>query len=86
MLKKNDIVYHFAAVSDLDEAQKNHLKAIEVNIMGTVNILEACIKKKVSKLIFSSSIYARSEQGGFYSTTKLSSEMLIERYSKKIQS
>ncbi len=83
LLKKNDIVYHFAAVSDLDEAQKNHLKAIEVNIMGTVNILEACIKKKVSKLIFSSSIYARSEQGGFYSTTKLSSEMLIERYSKK---
>ena len=83
LLKKNDIVYHFAAVSDLDEAQKNHLKAIQVNIMGTVNILEACIKSKVSKLIFSSSIYARSEQGGFYSSTKLSSEMLIERYSKK---
>ena len=83
IITPGDVVYHFAAVSDLDEANNNHLKAIEVNIMGTVNVLEACIKKRVKKLIFSSSIYARSEQGGFYSTTKLASEMLIEKYARK---
>ena len=79
----NSIVYHFAAIADIDDANKNHLDAINVNINGTVNLLEACKKKKVKKIIFASSIYALSEQGGFYSTTKLSSEMLISRYSQK---
>ena len=78
-----DIIYHFAAVADLKEANEKHLKAIKTNILGTVNILEAAIKTKVKKLIFASSIYARSQQGGFYSTTKLSSEMIIERYCEK---
>ena len=85
IIKPGDIVYHFAAVADLDEANNEHLKAIEVNIFVTVNVLEECIKNKANKLIFSSSIYARSEQGGFYSTTKLASEMLIERYSNKFK-
>ncbi len=83
LIKKNDIVYHFAAIADIDEANNNFLKSIDVNINGTVNVLEACIKKKAKKIIYSSSIYARSEQGGIYSTTKLASEMLIERYSSK---
>tara|TARA_B110000027_G_C16068425_1_gene277849 strand:- start:54 stop:941 length:888 start_codon:yes stop_codon:yes gene_type:complete len=83
IINPGDVVYHFAAISDLDEANAHHLKAIEVNILGTVNVLEACVQKKAKKLIFSSSIYARSEQGGFYSTTKLASEMLIERYANK---
>ena len=45
--------------------------------------MEACIKNKVDKIIFASSIYALSEQGGFYSTSKLASEMLIEKYYEK---
>ena len=51
--------------------------------MGTSNILQSCLKNKVKKIIFASSIYARSEQGGIYSTSKLSSEMIIEKISKK---
>ena len=31
LINKGDVVYHFAAVSDLDEANKKHLKSIEVN-------------------------------------------------------
>ena len=81
--KNVDVVYHFAAVADLKEANRDHLKAINTNIFGTVNILEAAIKSKVKKIIFASSIYARSQQGGFYSTTKLASEMIIERYCEK---
>ncbi len=48
-----------------------------------MNVLEACIKNNVKKIIYASSIYSMSEQGGFYSMSKLTSEMLIENYFKK---
>lgn len=37
-----DYVIHLAALSTVDEAYRNPRKAFETNIMGTVNILEAC--------------------------------------------
>ena len=81
--KNIDIVLHFASIADIAKANKDPLNAINVNLIGTINLLEACIKNKVKKIIFASSIYALSEQGGFYSSTKLSSEIFIKRYSKK---
>lgn len=81
--KGKEIVYHFAALADLNESNKYPLATIKNNIIGTIKVLEACKKNKVKKIIFASSIYALSEQGGFYSTSKLSAEMIIERYSKK---
>tara|TARA_B100000427_G_scaffold322269_1_gene324028 strand:- start:225 stop:1094 length:870 start_codon:yes stop_codon:yes gene_type:complete len=87
-IKNKNYVYHFAGVSDIQESNSYPLKAIKFNIMGTTNILEALKKqKKIKRLIFASSIYARSKQGGFYSSTKRSCESLIEEYSNiyKIQ-
>ena len=78
-------VFHFAAKADLKDANENPFDTIESNILGTVKIFKACLKNKVKKIIFASSIYARSEQGGIYSTTKLTSEMLLERLCKKFQ-
>ncbi len=84
--KNIDAIYHFAAIADLHEANKNFNKTIENNVLGTLNILNACEKNKVKKIIFASSLYAMSEQGGIYSTSKLASEMIIERFAvtKKI--
>ena len=82
-IKKNNYVFNFAGVSDIDEANQYPLKAINYNIIGTVNILEAIKKKSVKNFIFASSIYSRSKQGGFYSTTKRTCESLIEDYSSK---
>tara|TARA_B100000886_G_C20425996_1_gene494017 strand:- start:4566 stop:5432 length:867 start_codon:yes stop_codon:yes gene_type:complete len=81
--KNIDAVYHFAAVADLYEANKYPNKTIKTNILGTLNVLEACKINKIKKIILASSIYALSEQGRFYSTSKLCSEMLVENYSKK---
>lgn len=81
--KKIDTLFHFAASADLNHANNKPFEAIQDNIMGTSNILKACIKNKVKKIIFASSIYAISEQGGIYSTTKLASEMIIEKLCKK---
>ena len=38
------VVFHLAAQPLVDEAYKNPFSAIETNVMGTVNILEACRK------------------------------------------
>ena len=78
-------IFHFAATADLNEANDKPFETVENNIIGTVKILKASLKNKVKKIIFSSSIYARSEQGGIYSTSKLSSEMIIERLCKKFK-
>ena len=77
-------IFHFAGVSDIKESNLNPFKAIKFNILGTANIMEAIKNNKnVNRIVFASSIYARSKQGGFYSTTKRSCESLIEDYSKK---
>jgi len=77
-----DIVYHFAAMTDLDIVNNNPAKAIEINIAGTSNILDACIKEKVERFIFSSSVYVYSQFGGVYKSTKQACELLIEDYDK----
>ena len=77
------IIFHFAANADLSDSNKKPFETIENNILSTIKLLKASIKNKVKKIIFASSIYAISEQGGIYSTTKLSSEMIIERLCKK---
>ena len=83
-IKNQKYIFHFAGVSDIKESNLNPLQAIKFNIMGTTNILEAMKNnKKINRIIFASSIYARSKQGGFYSSTKRSCESLIEDYNNK---
>ncbi len=40
------IVFHLAAKPIIEEVYKNPFEAIEVNVMGTVNVLEVCRKRK----------------------------------------
>ena len=81
--KKQNIIFHFAASADLIQSNQQPFGTIENNIIGTLNLIKACIKNNVKKIIYASSIYAISEQGGIYSTSKLSSEMIIEQLCKK---
>jgi len=81
-MKDVDIVYHFAAMTDIDIVNDNPARAIEVNIAGTSNVLEACIQEKVERFIFSSSVYVYSEFGGVYKSTKQACELLIEDYNE----
>lgn len=81
--KNIDVAFHFAATADLYEANEKPFETIENNLSCTLKLLKALIKNKVKKIVFASSVYAISEQGGIYSTTKLASEMLIEKICKK---
>ena len=81
-MKDVDIVYHFAAMTDIDIVNKSPAQAIEVNIAGTSNVLEACVQEKIERFIFSSSVYVYSEFGGVYKSTKQACELLIEDYNE----
>ena len=82
-IKKKDYVFLFAGLSDLDEALRKPLKTIKLNILATCLVINYCIKHKVKRLVFASSIYANSEEGGFYSCSKRAAEDFIKEYSKK---
>ena len=81
-MKDVDIVYHFAAMTDIDIVNDNPAQAIEVNIAGTSNVLEACVQERIERFIFSSSVYVYSEFGGVYKSTKQACELLIEDYNE----
>ena len=79
-IKGAKYVYHFAAIADIKEAQEKPIKSIEVNIMSTAYILDACVKYNVKRLIFGSTIYVYSNYGSFYRSSKQASELIIQNY------
>ena len=79
-VKGSGFVYHFAALADVDLARTKPLQSAEINITGTINVLNACLKYKVKRFILASSIYANAEEGGFYSSSKKAAESYVERF------
>lgn len=75
-----EAAYHLAAIADINHAVASPRRSVEVNILGTVNMLEAAREEKLARFIFASSIYVYSNQGSFYRTTKQACERLIEDY------
>ena len=99
LLKKNfknfRYVVHLAAMPILQQAIDNPKECIDINLIGTQNILEFCLKKN-SKLIFASTcavypldlkIKANENSSGKlinpYSISKFASENLIGFYAKQ---
>lgn len=79
----NDIVYNFAGQSDINIAAVKPLETITTNIVGNANILEACVKHKVSRFLFASTVYVYSNAGSFYRSSKQACELIIENYHKQ---
>lgn len=78
-----DIVYNLAGFANLDKAIENPINTLQLNVIGNVNIIDACLTHKVSKFVYASSAYAMSNKGSFYGISKLASEKIIEEYHKK---
>jgi UDP-glucose 4-epimerase len=73
-------VYHFAGIADISAAREDPRKAIESNVMGAVNAVEACIESGVERFLYASTMYVYSDRGSFYRATKQAAETLIESY------
>ncbi len=52
---KIDTIIHLAAISNKQECDADPLRCHDVNIKGTINLLDFALKKKIKKFIFASS-------------------------------
>lgn len=93
-IRNNDIVIHLAAVADLNYAREHPKETMDINILGTINILESC-RKFEKDIIFASTccVYGNQEvhpvdentcpkPTEIYAHSKLAGEHLILGYAK----
>ena len=78
-----DVVFHLAALADLDLAYNNPYDAIRVNVLGTTNVLESARFNNVKRIVFASTIYVYSQTGSFYRVSKHACELLLEAYHER---
>lgn len=90
-----DVVFHVAADPRLQASIDNPVRSHEVNVGGTLNVLQASVEKGVDKVVFSSSgaIYGDKEElpiseeadpdpNAPYPSHKLMGERYMDLYSK----
>jgi UDP-glucose 4-epimerase len=53
--EKPDYVIHLAAQIDIQASLQNTMFDAKVNILGTMNLLQSCVKHRVRKIVYSSS-------------------------------
>ncbi len=94
-IKGCDTVYHLAAKTHLQESIAKPSECIEINVTGTANIIEECLKKKIAIVYASScSLYPLnynkkiSEKDAInpstpYALSKYLSEELLNFYSQR---
>ena len=91
-----DAVIHLAAMLGVRKTEIERLDCLNINIVGTVNILEACVKDGIKRIVFSSSSEIYGEPGitaikeesekkpkSVYALTKLISEEYLAAYHKR---
>jgi nucleoside-diphosphate-sugar epimerase len=93
VMKGVDYVFHFAGIAPLPDCQSDPYHAIDINVAGTANILEAARYNGVKRVVFSSTSAIYENNSKFpcsesdkvspyliYSNSKLQSEMLCKSY------
>lgn len=91
--EKPKAVFHYAAQIDVRKSTKEPIKDANINILGTLNVLENCKKFRVKKFIFASSVGVYGEPSKLpseenhhlnpispYSITKLAIEKYLNHY------
>mgnify|MGYP004005895985 FL=1 len=81
-IEGSEVVYNFAALADLNQALDQPIKTVNINILGNLNVLEACRVHEVRRFVYASSVYVHSREGGFYRCSKQASEAYVEEYHK----
>ena len=72
-----DFVYHAAALKHVPICEYNPLDAVRTNVIGTQNILEACMRSKIEKFSFISTDKAASPMSTLGATKLLAERLTI---------
>lgn len=67
---KPDIFIHCAAIAKFAEAEKHPFDTININIQGTINVVQACMLSNTKLIFISTSHVFDGEQGNYKSTDK----------------
>lgn len=91
-----DYVIHLAAMLGVKRTEMKRLDTLNVNILGTINILTECIKENIKKIVFASSSEVYGDQTkipiseenplcpkSVYAVTKLAGEEYVKAYSNR---
>jgi len=93
-----DYIFHLAAMSNVNHVYEKPVYSVELNVTGTVNILEAARQNSCKRVIFASTVWVYSGCNGtyvnesspffmpgaghIYSSSKIACEFLICDYQK----
>jgi UDP-glucose 4-epimerase len=94
-VKGCDYAIHLAALLGVQKTDTNRLETLHVNIQGTLNFIEACVKEGVKKVVFSSSSEVYGDQAvlpiaeenplnpkSVYAISKIVGEEYLQAYSQ----
>ena len=82
-LKNQNVVFHFAGLSDLEKGIDQPLEVVNQNILGTIKLLDGAVKNNIQRFVFASTIYVYSRLGGFYRCSKQAIELFIEEFKNR---
>ena len=94
--RDSQVVYHLAAISDVNVAYANPLACVQANIQGTANVLEAARVNRLKRVIFASTVwvyqaskdpeptedtcFSLDQVSHLYTGSKIAGEMLCHTY------
>jgi UDP-glucose 4-epimerase len=94
--KGQDVVFHLAAVSNVNDAFDDPVHAVNANIGGTTNVWEACRRNEVGRAVFASTVWvyagavgdevdedsplSPATAGHVYTSSKIAAEMIVHNY------
>lgn len=95
LVSQSDLVVHFAAESHNDNSLANPLPFLETNVIGTFNLIQACVKREVRfhhistdevfgdlplESVEKFTLSTRYNPSSPYSSTKASSDLLVRAW------
>ncbi len=91
-----DVIVHLAALLGVENSEKRRLACLNINIQGTIMVLEACAKERSKKFIYASSSEVYGEGDGspihedtplnpksIYAISKLAGEEYVKTYAER---